>query len=351
LGGKRGRLIPPNQREEARRLIDEAHQSGARIVKACDELGITIRTYERWKLSEGEVDRRQIIKTSPPNKLSLLEQQRIIDTANSPKYCNLPPCKIVPSLADEGFYLASESSFYRILRMQDMLSHRGKCKPGKHSKPKMLVANRPNQVWSWDITYLKTCVAGLFYYLYMVVDIFSRKIVAWTIQHHENSDHAKALMIQACADEKISEDQVTLHSDNGSPMKGATLLATLQNLGVAASFSRPAVSNDNPFSESLFKTLKFNNTYPAKGFSTIEDSRLWVEEFVNWYNNKHRHSGLKFVTPAQRHEGLDNDILLKRKAIYEAARQRNPLRWSKQTRNWDLPAQVILNPDEKALAA
>lgn len=351
MGGKRGRLIPTNQRKEALSLIEEARRAGAGIAKACDLLDITIRTYERWKSINGEIDKRQIVKLSPPNKLTPAEQQQIIETANSPKYCNLPPCKIVPSLADEGIYLASESSFYRTLREQDMLSHRGETKPRKYSKPKALVASGPNQVWSWDITYFKTQVAGLFYYLYMIVDIYSRKIVGWTTQHHENSHHAKALMIQACADEKVSEAQVTLHSDNGSPMKGATLLATLQNLGVATSFSRPAVSNDNPFSESLFKTLKFNNTYPAKGFSMIEEARLWVEEFVNWYNNKHHHSGLKFVTPAQRHEGLDSDILSKRKAVYEAARQRNPLRWSKQIRNWDLPEQVILNPDEQLLAA
>ena len=351
MGGNRGRLIPPDKRKEALTLIDEAHTAGARIVKACELLDITIRTYERWKLNDGLLDKRQLVKNVPPNKLTLAEQQEIIATVNSPKYCDLAPCKIVPALADEGIYLASESSIYRILRTENLLVHRGKSRPKTNYKPKALVAIKANQVWSWDISYLKTYITGMHYYLYMIIDIYSRKIVGWTIQHHENSEYAKALMIQACQDEKVSPNQVTLHSDNGSPMKGATLLATLQNLGVATSFSRPAVSNDNPFSESLFKTLKYNPIFPTNGFETIEAARQWVEAFVDWYNNEHLHRGIKFVTPQQRHLGLDGEILANRKAVYEAAKQRNPLRWSKATRNWDLATEVILNPDKHLLAA
>lgn len=349
MGGNRGRLINATTRKEALTLINEACEAGARKAKACELLTLTIRTYERWKLDDGLKDKRQYSKTIPSNKLTMEERQAIIRTANSPAYCDFAPCKIVPMLADEGLYLGSESSFYRILHEEKQLHHRGKSKPRIYHKPKALVAIKANQVWSWDITYLKTHVAGMHYYLYLIIDIYSRKIVGWTIQHYENSDYAAGLFMQACDDEKVSSHQVTLHSDNGSPMKGATLLATLQNLGVDTSFSRPAVSNDNPFSEAIFKTLKYNVEYPADDFASIEAARIWVETFVYWYNNEHLHSGLKFVTPMQRHLGHDTAILANRKIVYIAAKQNNPQRWSKDIRNWDLPNEVILNPDKPLL--
>jgi transposase InsO family protein len=351
LGGNRGRLVDKETRSKVQTLIEEACANGARKSKACELLGISIRSYERWKLPNGLVDKRSIVKRTPSNKLTPLERQEIISTSNLPCYCDLPPCKIVPKLADQGVYLASESSFYRVLREEKMLQHRGRSKPRQHHKPKALIAIKPNQVWSWDISYLKTHIAGMHFYLYMIVDIFSRKIVGWTIQHHENSEHATALMIQACSDEKISPNQIFLHSDNGSPMKGATLLTTLQSLGVVTSFSRPAVSNDNPYSEALFKTIKYVPFYPYNGFSSIEEARCWTEKFVNWYNNEHLHSALKFVTPHQRHTGQDLTILENRKKTYQIAKKRNPSRWSKNIRNWNLPSMVILNPDVKQLAA
>jgi len=247
-------------------------------------------------------------------------------------------------LADKQIYLGSESSFYRILREEKMLSHRGKSKPRRHKKPKELVATGPNQVWSWDISYLNSHIAGMYSYLYMVIDVFSRKIVGWTVQARENSKQAAALMKQACLDENIDLDQVTLHSDNGSPMKGATLLATLQQLGVATSFSRPSVSNDNPFSEAMFKTLKYRPIFPSQGFADIDEARVWVENFTNWYNAEHLHSSLKFITPQQRHTGLDKEILTNRKIVYQGAKLSNQARWSGGIRNWDLPDEVILNP-------
>jgi putative transposase len=290
-------------------LIDEACQAGCRKIKACELLGITIRTYERWKSSDSLDDKRQFVKKNPANKLSLMERQKIISLVNSPLYSDLPPCKIVPMLADQGLYLASESSFYRILREEELLGHRGRSNPRVYHKPRALVAIEANQVWSWDISYLKTHIAGIYFYLYVIVDIYSRKIVGWTVQPHENSEHAAALMTQACLDEDISSHQIVLHSDNGSPMKGATLLATLENLGVASSFSRPAVSNDNPFSEALFKTVKYHAIFPTDGFSCLLKARIWLEGFVNWYNKEHLHSRLKFITPEQRHLGLELKFL------------------------------------------
>lgn len=346
MGGNRGRLIDKTQRHEAWILIEEACKARARKSKACELLNISIRTLERWSTKYGLEDKRKTASHIPANKLTTEERQTIIAIANLPEYCDLPPCKIVPMLADKQIYIASESSFYRILREEKMLKHRGRSKPKTNSKPKQLVATDANQVWSWDISYLGTEIAGIFYYLYLVIDIFSRKIVGWTVQANENSDYASVLMKQVCLDENIDPNQITLHSDNGTPMKGATLLFTLQQLGVATSFSRPAVSNDNPYSEAMFKTLKYRPIYPKTGFASIEEARAWVEEFVNWYNMEHLHSSLKFVTPHQRHTGLDHNILEGRKLVYQTAKSNNPSRWSRDIRNWNLPNEIILNPDK-----
>jgi len=264
-----------------------------------------------------------------------------------PSYASLPPSQIVPSLADQGIYLASESSFYRVLREAGQLKNRGKANPRTVEKPKPYVATGPNQVWTWDITYLPTAIKGSFYYLYMIMDIYSRKIVGWEIHENQTDELASDLAKRAYISEGIAGKDLVLHSDNGSPMKGATMLATLQKLGVATSFSRPSVSNDNPYSEALFKTLKYKPGYPVKPFESLEASRGWVLKFVRWYNESHKHSNLKFVSPALRHEGKDTEILKRRKEVYEEARKKNPIRWSGKTRNWDAPEEVYLNPGRK----
>lgn len=348
MAGRRGRLIATNERQYAVELINEACTAGASQAKACELLGITARTLQRWHLPSGCIDQRQHVKRLPANKLSEQERQKVIDIANSNAYGNLPPCQIVPRLADEGYYVASEATFYRILRQENMLKHRLRMRPKAHTKPKELIATKPNQVWCWDITYLPTTVSGMFYYLYLVMDIFSRKIVGWTVQPVENSEHASWLMADICHAENISKEQVTLHSDNGAPMKGSTLLATLQKLGVATSFSRPCVSNDNPFVESMFKTLKYCNLYPEKPFTSLNEARNWVEGFVKWFNTQHYHSSLKFTTPQQRHEGKTQEILQCRRNVYELAKQRNPERWQRHIRNWELAECVILNPNTRS---
>ena len=209
-------------------------------------------------------------------------------------------------------------------------------------------AHAPNQVWSWDITYLPSIIKWLYYYLYLIMDIFSRKVVGWSVHSSELSEHAACLIKQACIDEQVSEGQLILHSDNGSPMKGASMLAMLYDLGVMSSYSRPSVSNDNPFSESLFKTLKYHTTFPEVSlFASIEHARAWSERFVVWYNCEHLHSGLKYITPEQRHTGQASTIMENRKQIYERAKKQHPARWSGNTRNWDLPTAVILNPSSQ----
>lgn len=254
-------------------------------------------------------------------------------------------------LADKGKYIASESSFYRVLREVDQVNRRGRAEtPKTTSKPKGYKADGPNQVYSWDITYLASALKWSFYYLYLIEDIFSRKIAGWEVHEKESAAHASLLIRKTCLAEGVQQDQLVLHSDNGSPMKGATMLATLQKLGVVPSFSRPSVSDDNPYSESLFRTIKYNPSYPNKPFDSIEKAREWVHEFVQWYNNEHRHSGIRFVTPNQRHNGEDKEILEKRKAVYQTAKESNPERWSGEIRNWNPVTEVWLNPPKEARA-
>lgn len=336
-----------SDRQVAIDLVQEACTKGARKHKACEILELSTRTLERWK-REGVVDQRKGADKEVGNKLSEEERKLILKTINSSDYCDLPPCKIVPLLADTGVYIASESTIYRILRKERQLSHRGLSQPRKHNKPEAHEATGPNQLWSWDITYLPTQVRGLYFYLYMIMDVYSRKIVGWTIQHTQSGSCAADLIQQACIDEQIKRHQVILHSDNGAPMKASTMLAKMESLGVAPSFSRPSVSDDNPFSESLFRTIKYHPTFPlTEKFETIFDARRWVMRFTQWYNTEHLHSGLKFITPTQRHTGVDESIMNNRHKVYLEAKKDNPERWSGQTRNWRLPAVVRLNANRK----
>ena len=204
----------------------------------------------------------------------------------------------------------------------------------------------PNQVWSWDITYLPHAVRGKYYYLYLVEDIFSRYGVAWEVHEQECGELASSMMTKAVIREGCLHKPLVLHSDNGAPMKSQTLKAKLQELSITSSFSRPRVSNDNPYSESLFRTLKYSPSWPQRGFKSIGEARVWVKKFMAWYNEKHCHSKIKFVTPSQRHHGDDLLILNNRKAVYNEARKKNPKRWSGKTRNWNRPSHVALNPEK-----
>lgn len=329
-------------------LVSEACAHGARKYKACEILDISVRTLARWE-KVGAIDQRRGSKRMVANKLSQAEKQRVLRIVNSSEYRDVSPSQIVPDLADKGVYIASESTIYRLLREEKQLAHRGLTRPAKHKKPTSHLATAPNQLWSWDITFLPSQVRGLYFYLYMIMDVYSRKIVGWTIQHEQTADLAANLIQQACLDEGVERDQVVLHSDNGSPMKGATMLAMLETLGVVPSFSRPSVSDDNPFSEALFKTLKYRPNFPLTDkFETVFDARAWVVMFTQWYNNVHKHSGLKFVTPNQRHSGKDINIMENRHSVYLQAKKQSPARWARNTRNWQLPKVVTLNANKKA---
>jgi putative transposase len=328
-------------------MIEEACHAGARLESACEVVGISARTLQRWR---DEAGIREDARTAaaqeriPANRLSDAEREELLSVVNQPAFAHWPPSQIVPALADQGRYLASESSFYRVLRENDQLKARGKSRAPCHQRPPPFVATAPNQVWSWDITYLATNVKGVFCFLYLIMDVFSRKIVGWEIYASESAEQASSVLHKAYLREGVAAKDLVLHSDNGAPMQGATMLATRQRLGVVPSFSRPSVSDDNPYSEALFKTLKYCPPFPTQPFESLEEARQWVQSFAHGYNEQHLHSALKFVTPGQRHRGEDQAILQQRAQLYATARVQHPERWGGSTRNWTPESTVLLNP-------
>lgn len=342
-------MISASDRATAIMLIKEATESGAREKMACKELEISQRTLQRWRSDATPLDDQRAFagRPVPRNKLSEKETQGIVEVANRTEFQSLPPSQIVPILADRGTYLASESTFYRILKSHNMQHHRGRSKKPVSKPISTHCATAPNQVWMWDITWLPGPAKGIYFYLYLILDLYSRKVIAWDIWLEESAENASILVRRGVLSEQRSavSQPLILHSDNGSPMKGAALLETLYSLGITPSRSRPRVSNDNPYAESIFRTCKYRPSYPAGGFGDLTQARTWVLAFVQWYNYEHRHSGLNFLTPYQRHNGLSQDILEQRRQIYEQAKASHPERWSGGIRDWTLDEEVWLNPE------
>lgn len=349
MGGRqRGELTPFAERNKLVELIKEALDNGARLDMACEAAVLSKRTYRRWyRAGKVQTDRRaSAVRPQPANKITEPERQRVLDMCNEPRFASLPPSQIVPTLLDEGLYIASESTYYRVLKANKQLNHRGRSREIiARSKPEAFEAKGPNEVWSWDITYCASIIKGQFYYLYMFEDIYSRKIVGYEVHEQECGELAAQLMQRNMLREQCFNQPLVLHSDNGAPMKCLTMKAKLEELGVTASLSRPSVSNDNPFSESLFRTLKYRPQWPSKGFNSLTETREWVEQFVTWYNDEHKHSKLNFVSPGKRHAMQDEEILSNRKAVLEAAREKNPMRWANGIRNCTPIGAVMLNPD------
>jgi putative transposase len=335
--------------------IEAACKAGARLHQACEIVGIAVRTLQRWKAQDGLASgdgRPDAVRPTPAHALTPEEREQIIGVANEPRFADMPPARIVPMLADEGQYIASESSFQRVLRAQGQTRHRGRAKaPRKGRPPSTHVATAPRQLWSWDMTYLPSQVAGRWYFLYLILDVFSRKIVGFEVHDSDDADHAARLVQRTALAEGIHavprEDRPVLHGDNGATLKATTVLAMLHWLGVKPSYSRPRVSDDNAFVESLFRTAKYRPEFPTSGFSDVLEAREWAHRFVHWYNHEHRHSGIRYVSPAQRHAGSDVAILEARHDLYVRARERNPARWSCATRNWTPIGAVTLNPERE----
>ena len=327
-----------------------AQSAGARLSEACRIVGVSARTVERWRSRPDGDDARCGPHCRPPNALSAVEETQILTVLTSTRYGELSPKQIVPQLADEGVYLASESTLYRLQRRYGL-----RRKPSAMTRTDITRSSTlhraagPNQVWSWDITWLPTIVRGIYLYLYLLMDVWSRRIVGWRIAESESADIAAQLVIEACRNGDVDPRGLVLHSDNGKPMRASTMICTLQWLGVVPSFSRPHVSDDNPYSEALFRTLKHTPAYPQQPFADLASAQHWVERFVDWYNSEHRHSSIRYVTPDDRHYGREDDILARRHQIYQRARHTNPDRWAGNTRNWQPVGSVVLNPQGAAV--
>lgn len=346
-GGRRGHMISTPDRQAAIALI-QAVTAGARHSNACSELNISARTLRRWtKWGHTHADQRPIVpRPELRNKLSEEERTAVLEVCNCKKFASLPPSQIVPRLAGQGKYLASESSFYRILRAQGQQHHRGRAEqPARRRKPTSYEASAPCQVWTWDITWMPGPVAGISFYLYLIVDIYSCKIVGGEVHERESADLAARLIEKAVWAENYVSQPLVVHADNGSPMKGATMKVTLERLGIIASYSRPRVSNDNPFSEALFRTCKYRPDWPSKGFNIKADAQDWVKSFADWNNEEHLHSAIRFVTPNARHVGQDRSTLAKRAILFANARAQKPERWSGNTRNLQPAGPVWLNSE------
>jgi putative transposase len=333
-------------------LLEEARGAGARLAAACRLVGLSARTAERWRREPNGEDNRRGPHQRPGNALTPAEEAQVLTVMSSVRYAGLSPKQLVPQLADEGLYLASESTMYRLQRRHGLRAQK-RIIEQRHITRSSMVHNAlgPNQVWSWDITWLPTLVRGRFFFLYLVMDVWSRRIVGWTIANSESPDIAAELITRTCDDGDVDPHGLVLHSDNGKPMRGNTMISTLQWLGIVPSFSRPHVSDDNPYSEALFRTLKHAPAYPRLPFANLEAAQRWVARFVAWYNGEHRHSAIRYVTPDERHFGRERTVLNNRHAVYQRARRAVPERWTRNTRDWSAVGLVTLNPQPDQSAA
>jgi putative transposase len=348
-------MTRPEDRQTLARDIAQACAEGARFAPACALVGIAVRTLRRWQAGDGLTrgDRRpDAPRPVPSHALSDAERARIVEVANEPRFAATPPARIIPALADEGIYIASESSFHRVLRAHGQMNRRGRARPPRASSPpRTHIAMRPGEVWCWDVTFLPARIQGGWFYLYLILDLYSRKVIGFEVYDTDSAEHAAHLARRTALAEgvHVMPARPVLHGDNGATLKATTVLAMLHWLGIKPSYSRPHVSDDNAFAEALFRTAKYRPEFPLKGFADLMAARQWAMQFVQWYNHEHRHSGIRYVTPAQRHAGWDRRLLDARHAVYQGARERNPRRWSGNTRNWTPVGAVTLNPERDAV--
>ena len=344
VAGPQGRLIPPARRLSLCESIDEAKTKGVRMAPVCEALGIHPRTYSRWK--DHALDRRKGSPKKTKRSLTEEERRKIIEVCTSDRFKDSTPGEIVAILAEEGIYIASERSFYRVLKNAGLLHHRRNSRPArKVQQPPELKATGPDQVYSWDITWLPSKVNGLFWYCYAVIDVWSREIVGWSIHERESEQHGRELF--ESIKQRRNLNGVWVHSDNGNPMRGATFSVWLASLGMFLSHSRPLVKNDNPYIESFFRTLKYHAAYPGR-FATIEQARSWMGDFIDWYNRTHRHSGLGYITPEQRRCGDDIRLFALRNKTLQKAFELHPERFPKRgPKMWKSKRVVYLNPSHE----
>lgn len=303
-------------------MVLKDRPSGLGITPACVAIEVPRASYYRH-LQRPKV---KSPRPKPARALSEGERQEVLDVLHSPPFMDKAPAEVVATLLDEGRYLCSTRSMYRILDANDEVrERRNQLRHPTYTKPRLL-ATDPNQVWSWDITKLRGPVKWTFYYLYVILDIYSRYVVGWMVATKEAACLAKRLIQETCEKQEIEPDQLVIHSDRGSAMTAKTTAQLLGNLGITKSHSRPHVSNDNPYSESQFKTLKYSADFPGS-FGSIEDSRRFLSGFFGWYNDEHRHSGIGMMTPKSVHYGFADKIRKQRQLVLDQAFQDHPERF------------------------
>ena len=282
-----------------------------------------------------------------PWQLSSAEKQNVLTVMNSSYFCDQPPHQIYATLLDKGQYWCSIRTMYRILHGENQVRERRDVRSHKNAVKPELMAQRPNELWSWDITKLKGPAKWNYFYLYNILDVFSKETVGWMVAERETGELAKILIAETCRKQNIKPEQLTIHSDRGSPMKSRLVANLLSDLGVTKTQSRPYVSNDNPFSESAFKTLKYRPEFP-KRFGCIQDARQFCETFFNWYNNEHKHSGIALFTPSDVHYGRVPAVAKIRQEALDRAFEKHPKRFRNKRPKVKLPETTVwINPPEK----
>jgi putative transposase len=318
------------------------------VTLACEIVGMPKPTY--YRLRKPKPEPTVIVRSSPPRAFSDAEKKIVLDTMHEERFVERAPREVYAALLDEGRRICSVSSMYRILAANDEVRERRNfVRHPKYEKPQLL-ATGPNQVWSWDITMLKGPEKWTHYYLYVIIDIFSRYVVGWTVSPRQTAELASELIEETCLRQSIDKDQLIIHSDRGAPMISQKVVHLLAELGVTKSLSRPHVSDDNAYSEAHFKTLKYQPRFPEK-FGSIEDAQDFLRWFFSWYNNEHYHSGIALMTPEVVHYGLAENCNRSRQRVLLRAYEERPDRFVRgQPRTLKLPTMAWINPPPPAVA-
>lgn len=330
-------------------MIEEVERLGkpVGIRTACQALGLSYSRFYRER--QGKIERLRQRAVSP-RRMSEAERAEILETLNSPRFQDCSPQEVYATLLDEGRYLCSRRTMYRLLKAaRQVRERRDQLRHPVYHKPELL-ASTPNQVWSWDITCLRGPVKWSCFYLYVILDIYSRYVVGWMIALQAAAHLAQELIDESCRKQGVQPGQLTLHADRGNPMTSKTLALLLADLGVTKSHSRPSVSNDNPFSEAQFRTMKYRPDYPER-FGSLLDARLWARDFFLWYNGEHHHLGIGLMTPASVHFGLAPQIREQRSMVLEQAYQLHPERFVRgRPQPPALPEHVWINPPKATMS-
>jgi putative transposase len=311
--------------------------------QACLALGVArTRVYRYWKRKENPVTPKESHK--PERSLSEAEKKQVLEVLHSQRFLDIAPQEVYATLLDEGIYLCSIRTMYRLLEEnKEVRERRNQARHIEYAKPELL-ATRPNELWSWDITKLKGPVKWSYFHLYVIIDVFSRYVVGWMVAERESAELAKKLISETIRKQEADPTSLSIHADRGSSMRSKGVALMLSDLGVTKTHSRPHVSNDNPYSESQFKTMKYRPEFPTK-FGSIEDARSFCSDFFDWYNQEHHHSGIALLTPETVHYGLAEEVSLKRNVTLARAYQLHPERFvRKRPIAPQLPSAVWINP-------